>query len=88
MPKIFISMQFLNEVLLEALDVFKNFQTSLSSTINLNFLFISIGSYFSKSETVVGQILQSEISSTTKKSSDEPRTGFKSENELESIPRA
>ena len=54
-------MQFLNEVLLEALDVFKNFQTSMSSTRNLNFWFISIGLDFSKSETVVGQILQSEI---------------------------
>ena len=52
-------MQFLNEVLLEALDVFKNFQTSISSTRNLNFLFISIGSDFSKSETVIGHILQS-----------------------------
>ena len=54
-------MQFLNEVLLEALDNFKNFQTYISSTRNLNFLFISIGSYFSKSETVVGHILQSEL---------------------------
>ena len=50
--KIFISMQFLNEVLLlEALDAFKNFQTSISCTKNLNFWFISIGSDFSKSET-------------------------------------
>ena len=54
-------MQFLIEVLLEALDVFKNFQTSISSTRNLNFLIISIGSDFSKSETVVGHILQSAI---------------------------
>ena len=52
-------MQFLNEVLLEALDVFENFQTSISSTRSLNFWFISIGSDFSKSETVGGQILQS-----------------------------
>ena len=53
-------MQFLDEVILEALDVFKNFQTSLSSTRNLNFWFISIGSDFSQSETVVvGHILQS-----------------------------
>ena len=52
-------MQFLNEVLLEALDVFKNFQKSIYSTTNLNFWFISIGSDFSKSETVLGQILQS-----------------------------
>ena len=36
-PKIFISMPFLIEVLLEALDVFKNFVTSISSTRNLNF---------------------------------------------------
>ena len=46
-------------VLVEALDVFKNFQTSIPSSRNLDFLFISIGSDFSKSETVVGQILQS-----------------------------
>ena len=52
-------MQFLNEVLLEALDVFKNYRTSISSTINLNFLFISIASDFSKSKTVLGHILQS-----------------------------
>ena len=52
-------MQFQNEVLLEALDVFKNYQTSISSTRNLNFLFISIRSDFSKSETVVGQIFKS-----------------------------
>ena len=57
--KIFVSLPFLNEVLVEALDVFKNFQTSIPSTKNLNFLFISIGSDFSKSETVVGHILQS-----------------------------
>ena len=53
-------MQFLNEVLLEALDAFKNFQTSITLTRNLIFLFISTGSDLSKSETVVGQILQSE----------------------------
>ena len=57
--KIFISIRFLNEVLLEALDDFKNFQTSISFTRNLNFSFISIGSDFGKSETDVGQILQS-----------------------------
>ena len=56
-------MHFQNEVLLEALDVFKNFQTSISSTRNLNFWStISIGSDFSKSETVVGHILQSALS--------------------------
>ena len=54
-------MQFLIEVLLEALDDFKNFQTSIYFTRNLNFLSITIGSDFSKSETVVGQILQSAL---------------------------
>ena len=54
-------MPLLIEVLLEALDVFKNFLTSISSTRNLTFWFISIGLDFSTSETVVGQILQSAI---------------------------
>ena len=54
-----MSMQFLNEVHLEALDVFQNFQTSISSIRNLNFCFIWIGSDFSKNETVIGDILQS-----------------------------
>ena len=58
--KTFAPMQYLNEVLLEALDAFKNFWTSISSTRNLNFWFISIGSDFSKNETVVGHILQSD----------------------------
>ena len=58
-PKIFISMKFLIEVHLEALEDFKNFQTSIPFTRNLNFWSISIGSDFSKSETVVGHILQS-----------------------------
>ena len=40
-------------------DAFKNFQNTIPSTRNLNFWFISIGSDFSKSETVLGQILQS-----------------------------
>ena len=57
--KIFISMSFLNEVVLDAQDVFKNFQIPIPFTRSLNFWFISIGSDFSKSETVVGQILQS-----------------------------
>ena len=39
----------------------KNFQTSIPFSRNLFFLFISTGSYFSKSETVVGQILQSAV---------------------------
>ena len=58
-------MPFMIEVLLEALDDFKNFVTSISSTRNLNFWFISIGSDFSKIETVVGHILQSVTPSTT-----------------------
>ena len=53
-------MQFLNKVLLEALYIFKNFQTHISSTRNYFFLFFSIGSDLSKSETVVGHILQCE----------------------------
>ena len=52
-------MQFLIAVLLEALDDFKNFKTSISSTRYLNFWLISNGSDFSKSETVVGHIFQS-----------------------------
>ena len=43
----------------DTLDAFENFQTTIPSTRKLNFWFISIGSDFSKSETVVGQILQS-----------------------------
>ena len=54
-------MQFLSEVLLEAPDVLKKIQTSISSTRNLNFLFISIVLDFSESETVVGHILQSGV---------------------------
>ena len=56
-------MRFLNEVLLEALEAFKNFQKVKPFTRNLNFCFIAIGSNFSKSETVVGHILQSAMDS-------------------------
>ena len=54
-------MSFLTEVVLDGLDAFKNFQTLILFTRKLNFLFILIGSDSSKSETVVGQILQSEM---------------------------
>ena len=47
------------EALPDAVDTFKNFQTTIPSTKNLNFWFTSVGSDFSKSETVVGHILQS-----------------------------
>ena len=47
------------EALPDDLDAFKNFQNTTPSTRNLNFWFISIGSDFSKSETVLGHILQS-----------------------------
>ena len=63
-------MPFLNDVLLEALDVFKNFQTFLSFSTNLNFWSISIGSDFSKSETVVSHILQSGASKGCRASKD------------------
>ena len=45
-------MPFLNGVLPDALDTFKNFQTTIPYTKKMIFLFISIGSDFSKSETV------------------------------------
>ena len=41
-------MSFLTEVVLDGLDAFKNFQTLIRLTRNLNFSFISIGSDFSK----------------------------------------
>ena len=56
-----ISKPFLTEALPDALDALKNFQTTILSTRNLNFWYTSIGSDFSKSETVVGHILQSVI---------------------------
>ena len=57
-------MPFLNQVLVEGVKFLKNFQAPITSTRNSNFLFISIGSDFSKSETVVGHILQSAPVST------------------------
>ena len=54
-------MTFLTEVHPGALDASKNFQTTLPSTRKLIFCLISFASDFSKSETVVGQILQSGI---------------------------
>ena len=57
-------MPFLTEVLPDTLGVFKNFQTTLPSTRRLSFCFISIGSDFSKNETVGRQILQSEDAET------------------------
>ena len=56
---ILILKPFFTEELPDALDAFKKFQTTIPFIRKLNFLFISIGSDFSKSETVVGQILQS-----------------------------
>ena len=61
-------MPFLNEELPDALDTFKNFQTTLPSTRKLDFCFIFIGFDFSKSETVVGQILQSALKQEGRKS--------------------
>ena len=54
-----ILIPFFTEALPDALDAFKNFQTAIPSTSNLNFWCTSIGSDFSKSETVTGHILQS-----------------------------
>ena len=57
-PIILILKYFFTEALPDALEAFKNFRTTIPSIKKLNFSSISIYSDSSKSETVVGQILQ------------------------------